>query len=122
MQEKLYCKHDSLLEVNKTLEYILSGACKLLEVHKLATKGQNGSDLHAVLGQNVLDLCNWVSHSRQTQMLYMVLMHDYQLEYICSVISMAALSCVTSHTTMHANCVAWERRRDTENSSERMNK
>ena len=101
MQEKLYCKLDPLLEVNKTLEDILSGACKLFEVHKLATKVQNGSNLHAVLGQNVLDSCNWVSHSRQTQVLYTALVHAYIPTGVCSVLTIA-LCCML--TTMVHSC------------------
>ena len=64
LQQVKYCAStEPLLNVTDELGGILSGVCRLVGIHELATIVQNGSDLHAVLGQNVLDSCNWVSQS-----------------------------------------------------------
>lgn len=49
-----------LLNVSGDLSSILSGMCQLMEVQQLAAKVHTGSDLHAILEQNVLDFCQWV--------------------------------------------------------------
>ena len=61
LQKQQSCGSDPLLNVSGQLKRILSGVCRLLEVYELAARVRNGSDLHAVLGQNVLDSCDWVS-------------------------------------------------------------
>ena len=42
------------------MKAILSGVCELMQVQELTGKVLNGSDLQAVLEQNVLDACHWV--------------------------------------------------------------
>lgn len=61
LQQQQSCGSEPLLNVNDRLKPILSGVCRLLEVHELVTRVRNGSNLHAVLGQNILDSCDWVS-------------------------------------------------------------
>ena len=63
LQQEQYCATEPLLNVSDELGDILSGVCRLMGIHELTTIVQNGSDLHAVLGQNILDSCNWVSQS-----------------------------------------------------------
>lgn len=55
--------HEPLLNVTEELENILSGVCEMMEIYELGTKEPNGSDLQAVVGQNVLESCVWVSLS-----------------------------------------------------------
>ena len=39
---------------------IMAGICELLEVETLSAKVSNGSNLHAILEQNTVDICQWV--------------------------------------------------------------
>lgn len=52
---------EPLLNVTGDLSTILYRMCQLMEIQAIATKVDNGSDLNAVLEQNVLDTCQWVS-------------------------------------------------------------
>ena len=52
--------NESLLSPGTEMKAILSGVCELMQVQELTGKIHNGSDLQAILEQNVLDACHWV--------------------------------------------------------------
>ena len=54
------CGKEPLLNVTGELAAILAGTCELLEMQKLTAKLYNESDLHAILEENILDICQWV--------------------------------------------------------------
>ena len=56
------CGREPLINVSQDLGSILNGICSLLEIQELVAQVQNGSDLHAILEQNILDSCQWVSN------------------------------------------------------------
>lgn len=60
LQQQQLCESEPLLNISYELESVLSGACELLEWYEFIGQEMNESDYHAVLGQNILDSCNWV--------------------------------------------------------------
>lgn len=60
LQQQELCDSEPLLNVSYDLERVLSGVCELLEWYEFIAQEINGSDYHAVLGQTLLDSCNWV--------------------------------------------------------------
>ena len=54
-----------LVNVSGDLKPILEKVCDLLAVYELVATVDSGSDLHALLGQNIEDSCNWVSSHRK---------------------------------------------------------
>ena len=55
------CDSEPLLTAGAELTTLLSAVCELMEVEELAAKVRNGSDLHIILEQNILDACHWVN-------------------------------------------------------------
>ena len=56
------------------LQPILDSLCELVTVYELVSNVENGSDLRALLGQNIEDSCNWVSNPDLACMV--LLMHN----------------------------------------------
>ena len=62
--DRLQVCEEPLLNVTGTLRGILHNLCQVMEIQGLLAKVDNGSDLNAILEQNILDTCQWVgSHS-----------------------------------------------------------
>lgn len=58
------CDSEPLITAGDGPQGILKGVCELMAVQELTRKVYNESDLHAVLEQNILDSCHWVSSFR----------------------------------------------------------
>ena len=52
------------------LQPILDSLCELVTVYGLVSDVENGSDFHALLGQNIEDSCNWVSSPDLARLLH----------------------------------------------------